>query len=50
VNGDGNYSQDVIDTHLERFGEDYRLQTAGDHPVDHRPAMATPSSTRDGAR
>jgi hypothetical protein len=36
VNGDGNYSQDVIDLHTERLGGDYRLQTEGEHPVDHR--------------
>jgi hypothetical protein len=36
VNGDGNFSQDVIDLHAQRFGEDYRLQTEGEHPVDHR--------------
>jgi hypothetical protein len=40
VNGDGNYTQDVIDMHSERFGSDYRLQTDGAHPVDHRD-MAT---------
>jgi hypothetical protein len=34
VNGDGNYSLDVIDRHVEQFGEDYRLQTDGEHPVD----------------
>jgi hypothetical protein len=40
VNADGNYSQDVIDVHAERMGSDYRLQTDGEHPVDHR-EMAT---------
>ena len=36
VNGDGNYSQDVIDLHTERFGADHRQQTNGEHPIDHR--------------
>jgi hypothetical protein len=36
VNNDGNYSVDVIDMHVERFGDDYRLQTDGAHPIDHR--------------
>jgi hypothetical protein len=49
VNEDGNYSQDVIDVHTERFGGDYRLQTDGDHPIDHRPAT-TGASTQDGGR
>jgi hypothetical protein len=49
VNGDGNYSQDVIDLHVERFGHDYRLQTDGDHPIDHQPATAG-ASARNGAR
>jgi hypothetical protein len=40
VNGDGNFSQDVIDFHGERFGSDYRLQTEGEHPVDHREMVA----------
>jgi hypothetical protein len=48
VNGDGNYSRDVIDAHAERFGSDYRLQTNGEHPVDHRD-MAT-VSRNGGAR
>jgi len=47
VNGDGNYSQDVIDLHVERFGEDYRLQPEGDHPVDGTPASV---GARSGAR
>jgi len=38
VNGDGNYSQDVIDLHIERHGVDYRLQTDGEHPIDHQTA------------
>jgi len=37
VNADGNYSQDVIDMHIERFGSDYRLQTEGEHPIDGQP-------------
>jgi hypothetical protein len=40
VNGDGNFSLDVIELHTGRFETDYRLQTNGEHPVDHRPAMA----------
>jgi len=36
VNGDGNYSIDVVELHVEQFGDDYRLQTEGDHPIDHR--------------
>jgi hypothetical protein len=36
VNADGNYSQDVIDLQAERIGSDYRQQTDGEHPVDHR--------------
>jgi hypothetical protein len=36
VNADGNYSQDVIDLHVERFGAEYRQQTDGEHPIDHR--------------
>jgi hypothetical protein len=40
VNADGNYSQDVIDLHTERFGSDYRQQTDGEHPVDHREMAA----------
>ena len=40
VNADGNYSQDVIDLHAERMGGDYRLQTDGEHPVDHREMAA----------
>jgi hypothetical protein len=44
VNADGNYSQDVIDLHGEAFGTDYRLQTDGDHPVDHRSSTASASS------
>jgi hypothetical protein len=43
VNGDGNYSQDVIDLHIERHGVDYRLQTDGEHPIDHQ-AAAAPSA------
>jgi len=39
VNGDGNFSEDVIERHQELFGTDYRLQTEGEHPIDHR-AMA----------
>ena len=46
VNGDGNYSQDVVDLHTERFGADYRLQPEGEHPVDHRMAIA--GDSRDG--
>jgi len=38
VNGDGNFSQDVIDRHVAQFGGDYRLQPDGEHPVDHQPA------------
>jgi hypothetical protein len=38
VNGDGNYSLDVIDLHAEQFGGDYRLQPEGEHPIDHQPA------------
>ena len=49
VNADGNYSQDVIDLHAERFGGDYRQQTDGEHPVDHQPSTVSTSS-RDGAR
>ena len=48
VNGDGNFSQDVIDRHAEAFGSDYRLQTDGEHPVDHR-EMVTAGNER-GAR
>jgi hypothetical protein len=43
VNGDGNYSQDVIDLHVERHGADYRQQTDGEHPVDHRAPAASSS-------
>jgi hypothetical protein len=50
VNGDGNYSQDVIDLHERQFGTDYRQQTEGEHPVDHRPAMAGAAGRGDGAR
>jgi len=46
VNADGNYSQDVIDLHTERFGSDYRLQTEGEHPIDHQPGMAAATSAR----
>jgi hypothetical protein len=38
VNGDGNFSLDVIDLHADRFGGDHRLQTEGEHPIDHQPA------------
>jgi len=38
VNGDGNFSLDVIDLHREQFGTDYRLQPEGEHPIDHQPA------------
>jgi hypothetical protein len=38
VNGDGNFSLDVIDLHREQFGADYRLQPEGEHPIDHQPA------------
>jgi hypothetical protein len=48
VNGDGNYSQDVIDLHVEALGSDYRLQTDGEHPVDHRDMAAV--SRNGGAR
>jgi hypothetical protein len=34
VNAGGNYSEQVIDTHRERFGGEYRLETEGPHPVE----------------
>jgi len=49
VNADGNYSQDVIDLHSERFGSDYRLQTEGEHPIDHRSPAAAVSTNGKGA-
>jgi hypothetical protein len=48
VNGDGNYSQDVIDLHAEKFGTDYRLQPEGEHPIDGRPGTA--AAAQAGAR
>jgi hypothetical protein len=38
VNGDGNYSLDVIAAHREASGGDYRLQTEGPHPIDGQEA------------
>jgi hypothetical protein len=43
VNGDGNYSQDVIDLHTQQHGSDYRLQTEGEHPIDHRAVVGASS-------
>jgi hypothetical protein len=43
VNAEGNYSQDVIDRHVERDGSDYRLQVDGEHPIDGTPARSTAS-------
>jgi hypothetical protein len=34
VNGDGVPSEDVIDQHREQFGQEYRLETEGVHPVE----------------
>jgi hypothetical protein len=34
-------SERVIDEHLERFGEEYRLETEGPHPVFHRQGATT---------
>jgi hypothetical protein len=34
VNGDGVPTEDVIDQHREQFGEEYRLETEGPHPID----------------
>jgi hypothetical protein len=48
VNGDGNYSQDVIDLHTDQFGSDYRVQTDGDHPIDH--CEMTTAGRNGGAR
>jgi hypothetical protein len=45
VNRGGNYSEDVIDLHIEKSGSDYRLQTEGEHPIDHQ-AMATEGAGR----
>jgi len=46
VNGDGNFSQDVIDMHVAQFGTDYRLQPDGEHPVDHQPATEHAMASR----
>ncbi|MEX5710189.1 hypothetical protein AB1484_18245 [Parafrankia sp. FMc6] len=34
VNAGGNFSEEVIDAHRERFGAEYRLETDGPHPVE----------------
>jgi hypothetical protein len=34
LNGDGVPSEDVVDQHREQFGQEYRLETEGVHPVE----------------
>ena len=34
VNADGVPPEDVIDQHRDQFGEEYRLETEGPHPID----------------
>jgi hypothetical protein len=34
-------SERVIDEHLELFGDEYRLETEGPHPVFHRQGATT---------
>lgn len=42
VNAGGAPSEQVIDTHREKFGEDYRSVTEGEHPIEAlRPKAAT---------
>ncbi|MHB0877110.1 MAG: hypothetical protein ACYC5O_13820 [Anaerolineae bacterium] len=42
VNGGGFVpSQEVIETHIERFGQDYRLETEGQHPVPNMRSRTT---------
>ncbi|SDC23984.1 hypothetical protein [Actinokineospora iranica] len=50
LNGDGPPpSETVIDEHRERFGQDYRLSTEGEHPVEELRAPQ-PTGTTGGQR